>query len=378
MSRKTHIAVLFVLFFFLPLFAKQVLAEEEFELHVLDVGQGQSVMIQADEHYILIDGGGRSTSSYVVSYLKQQGIEALDCIVLSHYEEDHMGGIIGVLSVFPCSVFLAPPYAGTGDLYQSLAVSTLSNGCGILHPEPGFEFSLGDAVFRVIGPQRTDYTTDNDLSLCVTIQYGVVRAIICGDAQHDSETDLVNSDENLKADIYVVNHHGSSTSSMDAFLEQVSPRYAIISCGKDNGYGHPSMETIQRLQNLNITMFRTDLQGEIIAYSDGADIWFNEEPCEDWSAGDGIITFTPPAEETGEVNDISRFHEADPEIDENTEANAEQEQEFQYVCNTNTKKFHKPNCSSVSQMKETNRLYTSLSREELIAEGYKPCGSCKP
>ena len=120
-----------LLYITLSLFALQTMAAETFEIHVLDVGQGQGVLINADGHYMLFDGGPRNTSSYVVSYLKQQGIENLDCIAVSHYEEDHISGIIGALEAFHCNVFLAPPYAGTGDLYQSLAVAALSNGCGI-------------------------------------------------------------------------------------------------------------------------------------------------------------------------------------------------------------------------------------------------------
>ena len=353
------------------------MAAEPFAFHVLDVGQGQSVLVESEGHFMLIDGGGRGASSFVVSYLKQQGVEALDCVAVSHYEEDHMSGIIGALSVFPSDMFLAPPYAGSGELYQSLAVAALSNGCIVLHPDPGFEFTMGSALVRVIGPQRTDYTSDNDLSLCIKIQYGDTRFLICGDAQHESETDLVNSAEDLSADIYVVNHHGSNTSSMDTFLEQVSPRFAVISCGKDNGYGHPSMETFQRLQNHNISMYRTDQQGSVIAYSDGAEIRFNQDSCTDWTAGDGIITLSGVDEGySGEGITRSSMNEQGDPADEN--GKSETEQSFQYVCNTNTKKFHYPDCNSIAQMKEENRLFTNLGREELLAEGYEPCGNCNP
>lgn len=376
MSRYPIKARIVFLLLILMMFTVPVMAAEPFEIHVLDVDQGQSVLVEADGHYMLFDGGGRRVSSFVVSYLKQQGTTSLDCIAVSHYEEDHMCGIIGVLSAFPCNIFLVPPYAGNGDIYQSLAVAALSNGCEIIHPEPGFEISLGNAIVRIIGPQRTDYVSDNDLSLCMTIQYGDSRVIICGDAQHDSETDLINSEEDVAADIYVVNHHGSSTSSMDAFLDRVSPRFAVISCGKVNGYGHPSMETLQRLQTLNVSMFRTDVQGSITAYSDGTDIWFSKDPCTDWTAGDGNVTF--PTLENDDGAGVTRVHLNSQKMAGNSVVDTEQEQDFQYVCNTNTKKFHYPGCDSVSQMKEANRLNTNLTREELLAEGYEPCGNCKP
>ena len=140
-------------------------ASEPFEVHVLDVGQGQAVLIEADDHYMLIDGGGRASSSFVVSYLKQNGIELLDLIAVSHYDEDHMSGTIGVLSAFPCGTLLLPPYAGATELYRSLAVAAVSNCCQIMRPGVGETFSLGTAAIEVIAPVRTDYANENDLSL---------------------------------------------------------------------------------------------------------------------------------------------------------------------------------------------------------------------
>ena len=359
--RKLYAAAFFLL---LMTGITSAYAAEPFACHILDVGQGQSVLFETDSHSILIDGGGRNTSSYVVGYLKQQGVETLDCVAVTHYEEDHMSGVIGVLSAFPCKVLLLPSYAGTGELYQSLAVAALSNGCDILHPAPSFELTIGEALVNVIGPLRADYSSDNDRSLCFKVSFGNTGYLMCGDAQCDSEMDLVNSAEDLSADVYIVNHHGSSTSSNDAFLDRVSPVYAVISCGKDNGYGHPSMETMQRLQNHNVSMFRTDRQGTVILYSDGEEIWSDQEPCDDWSAGGGILSLTTP-EGLDAAEGTVRSQTNDPET-------------FQYVCNTNTRKFHDPGCNSVAQMKEENRLYTNLTREELLAEGYEPCGNCRP
>ena len=158
------------------------------------------------------------------------------------------------------------------------------------------------------------------------------------------------------SDVYVVNHHGSFTSSMDTFLDAVNPEYAVISCGKGNSYGHPSMETLQRLQNHGVDIYRTDEQGTIIAHSDGYDIWFDHVASDDW-----VNRSMPVGEKLQEV-----------------EQQEKETQEYTYVCNTNSKKYHYPDCKSVNQMKEENRLFTSLSREELLAEGYEPCGNCNP
>ena len=340
-----------------------VLASEPFELHVIDVGEGLSVLIESEGHYMLIDGGGRYTSSSMISYLKEQGFEQFDCVAVTHYDADHIAGVIGVLNVFPCDLLLLPDYEGSGDLYQSLAVAAISNGCMIMHGYLGMEIPIGDAVGEIIGPVREDYPAENDMSLCFIIGYGDKHFLVCGDAEQSSELDLVSYGADLSADVYVVNHHGSSTSSMDEFLDAVDPEYAIISCGRDNDYGHPTMETLQRLQNHGVSMYRTDEQGTIIVGSDGYDIWFNKDSSDDWNAGIAAIV---PLDTSSTADDIIT-REGDGESGD-----------YRYVCNTNTKKFHYPECDSVKQMNDENRLYTSLTRDELLAEGYKPCGNCKP
>lgn len=347
------------------LFCVHVHAAQPFELHLLDVGQGQCVLIEADGHYMLLDGGGRNASSFVVSYLKQLGIENFDLIALSHYDEDHMSGLIGVLSVFRVGQVLLPSYAGEGELYQSFATAAVSNGAAILHPQAGDTFSMGNAAVEVVGPVRTDYAVDNDRSLAFRITYGDVSCLICGDAEETAEMDMVSSGRDISADICVVSHHGSRTSTTDSFLDAVAPSYALISCGLGNSYGHPTVEVLQRLQERGIRMYRTDLQGTVILYSDGSSIWPDQEPCQDWTPGipEGQTRTIPLDNGTGQ--------EAGLDAGESAE-------EVLYVCNTNTKKFHYPGCDSVNQMNESNRMNTNLSRDELIAQGYQPCGNCHP
>ena len=359
--RDCGLILLFLVFFFGISFS--VYADEPFELHVLDVGQGQSVLIKADGHYMLIDGGGRDASSFVVSYLKQQGVGKLDCAAVSHYDEDHMAGLIGVLEVFPCDIFLVPSYEGNGELYQSMATAALSNGCVIMHGKAGMEFPLGNAEGEIIGPVRTDYSSDNDMSLCFKMSFGDRICLICGDAELNSERDLVAEGVDLKADLYVVSHHGSSTSSTEGFLDAVSPSYAVISCGRDNSYGHPAMEVMQRLKDHGTDIYRTDKQGTVTAYSDGQNLWFDERPSDNETGSSTFVSLD--MEDVESDNPLSRQISA-------------QTKSFLYVCNTNTGKFHYPNCDSVNQMKDDNRLNTSLDRDELIEEGYVPCGNCNP
>ncbi len=351
-------------------------ASQPFELHLLDVGQGQSVLIEADGHYMLFDGGGRASSSFTVSYLKQQGIESFDLVAVSHFDEDHMSGTIGVLKVFQIEQLLLPSYEGEGDLYQSFTSAAVESGADILYPLAGDTFKLGDADIQVVGPIRTDYESDNDMSRALRISYGDLSCLICGDAEWQSEMDMVDSGEELSADVYVVSHHGSKTSTTDKFLDTVAPAIALISCGKDNSYGHPAQETLQRLQDRGIQMYRTDLQGTVVLSYDGSSLWANQDPCQDWTPG----IYRPS--DTDQWVGINRQPGSDQSADSG-EGNGDQQAseadtDYSYVCNTNTRKFHYPDCSSVNQMNESNRLYTTLSRDELIAQGYDPCGNCKP
>ena len=370
---KNYIRYIFIsvfLFLWITLSSNPAGAAQPFELHLLDVGQGQSVLIEADSHYMLIDGGGRNSSSFVVSYLKQQGIDHFDLIAVSHYDEDHMSGLIGSLSVFPDDELLLPSYEGEGSLYQSFSSAAISNGASIQHPQMGDTYQLCGATVEVVGPARFDYELENDRSLAFRISYGDLTCLICGDTEQTSEQDMVSSRENLSADVYVVNHHGSKTSSTDAFLDAVSPSYALISCGLDNSYGHPAQEVLERFQNRSISMYRTDLQGTVVLYSDGSSYWFSQEACQDWTPG----TYQPQTRELPAPGGAGMLN---GDLIE-TEDPAAQAGTYRYVCNTNTMRFHYPDCSSVTQMKEKNRMYTGLSREELMSQGFEPCGNCRP
>ena len=281
-----------------------------------------------------------------------------------------MSGLIGALSVFPDDELLLPSYEGEGSLYQSFSSAAISNGASIQHPQMGDTYQLGGATVEVVGPARFDYELENDRSLAFRISYGDLTCLICGDTEQTSEQDMVSSGEDLSADVYVVNHHGSKTSSTDAFLDVVSPSYALISCGLDNSYGHPAQEVLERLQNRGVSIYRTDLQGTVVLYSDGSSYWFSQEACQDWTPG----IYKPQTREmpapvgAGMPND-SLIETEDPAASAGT---------YRYVCNTNTMKFHYPDCSSVTQMKEKNRMYTGLSREELMSQGFEPCGNCRP
>lgn len=337
-----------------PVSEQQEKSTGEFELHMLDVDQGMSVLIKADGHYLLYDGGDAATSSFVVSYLEQQGVRKLDYIVASHYDADHISGLVGALHVFDCDVVLAPDYEADTKIYQSYLSAVENNGAQIIYPVQGDTYTLGEAEIKIVGPYTYTYTGENDRCVSIQISYGNTKYLICGDAEAQAESDMVNSGAELRANLYVVNHHGSASSSSFYFMNQVRPDYALISCSGDNSYGHPAQETLERLQQMDCDIFRTDKQGTIIAYSDGGSIWFNQEAFQD--------------QPTGVKNAPSGFIQYDDM----------QESEYAYVCNVNSNKFHHSYCDSVNKMSEKNKKYTNESRDELIQQGYDPCQNCNP
>lgn len=331
---------------------------EAFEVHVLDVGQGLSVLIEADGHYMIYDGGGRNYSSYVVAYLKENNITELDYLVASHYDEDHINGLVGVLNTTTVEIALTPDYETDSDIYFSFCNMLTSNGAEEIHPSSGDTYMLGNAEIQIINADNI-YSDDNNKSIVMRIVYGDFSVLLTGDAEMEAEEDMLLSGCNLDSDLYIVGHHGSSSSTSSAFVNAVSPSYAVISAGEGNSYGHPHKETMATLKAANVKLYRTDLQGEIICYSDGTNVRFNVDSTDNWKSG-------------------NELNSSEAAMSEETFSEAASGEEQEYVLNTNTGKFHYPDCSSAAQIKEKNKEIVIATREELIKEGYSPCGNCNP
>lgn len=321
-----------------------------FSLTMLDVGQGLSVLIEADGEYLLYDGGGRSASSYVVSYLQQHGVDQVRWLVASHYDEDHISGLVGVLNTVEVEEALLPDYTTDTQIYQSLQNAIAEQNVPVVTPLQGDLYTLGNAEIEVVGPGNNHYAKDNDNSLCLRVSYGNFQCLLTGDAEQDAEEDMVQSGQDLSCDVYVVGHHGSASSSCDALLDAAAPQYAFLSVGEGNPYGHPAEETLEAIQRRGIAMYRTDKQGEVTVYSDGDRYWFSTASCEDWTHGIQTVS-------------EEELATASP-------------QEALFILNTHTKKFHLPDCPSAAQIEEQNKAYTDVSRDELMSRGYTACKRC--
>ena len=345
------------------------------KIHFLDVGQGACALIESDGHYMLIDGGGRDASSFTVSYLAQLGIEKFDYLVATHFDEDHIAGLVGVFNKFAVGTVLEPSYKADKSIYTSFKEAEKKSGAEVIIPEPGAEYTLGDAKFTVLAPKKPENSTDegtalnsseeNNQSICVLLANGDNKVLFTGDAEQEEERYLVESGRDIRADVYLVGHHGSSSSSSELLLDAVRPKYAVISCGTGNDYGHPTQEVLDRLWDKDVSVFRTDEQGNIIMTSDGKEITWSTSPSETWAPG--VVPANAPDRNTESVEKTGT-----------DTAENNQTAESLYVLNNNTMKFHRPGCSSVQKISEKNYGESSLSRDELIAQGYSPCGNCDP
>ena len=241
----------------------------DFAVHYIDVGQADCTLVLCDDKTMLIDGGNVDDSSLVVSYLKKMDIDYLDYVVCTHAHEDHVGGLSGALSYAKAGTVFAPESESDSKAYTNFKKKVLAQGLDIKHPIDGDEFSLGSSTVQVLGPVYEDENDLNNTSIVLKVIYGETSFLFTGDAERSEENDIMDEGYDLSATVLKVGHHGSETSTSYRFLREVMPKYAIISVGRDNSYGHPHDEPLSRLKDAGAEIFRTDECGDIIAESDG-------------------------------------------------------------------------------------------------------------
>ncbi|MCM1064034.1 MAG: MBL fold metallo-hydrolase [Eubacterium sp.] len=353
-------------------------ALSELQVHFIDVGQGDSTLIICENESMLIDAGNNEKGTFIQLYLQKQGIDHLTYVIGTHPDADHIGGLDVILTKFDCGTVIMPEVASdTASCRDVMAAMDYRNYKNTL-PQVGDVYVLGDAEFTVIAPNG-DYSDDNNCSVGIKLVHGNNSFLFTGDAGAEAEADILQNGIEIKADVLHAGHHGSSTSSSQDFVSGVSPSYAVISCGKDNPYGHPHEQTLKTLQENGVQIFRTDEQGSIVAVSDGQSISWNTEPSLNRNAGSAAGSESSVSEAVI-PNDASEMH-----VPETTapgivvpETSVPEADAITYVLNRNTHKFHEPDCKSVNDIRESNREDTTLSRDEILAAGYVPCKICDP
>ncbi len=243
----------------------------EMAVHFLDVGQGDcSLIVMPDGKTALIDASTNDARDSILEYLSVNGVKHIDYFILTHPHADHIGSARAVIESLPVGKVVMTDIETNTAVFENLLKAIDKKNIPIHIAKTGEIITLANANLKILGPvKKTDDL--NNMSIVCRLDYGKTSFIFTGDAEEPAEADMLekHSHSEFKADVIKIGHHGASTSSSLGFINAVKPKYAVISCGKDNTYGHPHTETIDTLNQLNIQYFRTDKQGNIVFSSDG-------------------------------------------------------------------------------------------------------------
>lgn len=245
--------------------------KEGMEIAMLDVGQGQSVYIRCGKSDVLYDGGSTDVSEVgryrIVPFLKSKGVNGLKLVIISHLDADHYNGIWHLFEEDAVDVecLMLPQQNEQDEAWQELVQLAESKGTKVRQVERGDWFQIEEANFEVLHPYPGYQAEDkNDASLVLSMQYDDFTMLFTGDVEKKGEEAILDAGTLLKADVLQVAHHGSASSSIQEFLDKVSPEMAWISCGENNRYGHPSEEVLERLENQSCKIYRTDRNGCVV------------------------------------------------------------------------------------------------------------------
>lgn len=254
------------------------------QVYFIDVGQGDSELIRLKDSGIdiLIDAGTRSTKQELADYLKELGVDDIDILIGTHPHEDHIGGMAKIIEEFPIGTLYLPEISDemtpTTKTYESLLDAAESKNVTVRTAAAGdVLLEQGNTSFKVLSPSHTDYDNLNDYSIVTRLKVGDTAFLFQGDAETPVEEEILDSGADVSCDVIKLGHHGSSTSSSRAYLEAANPSAAVISCGVGNEYGHPHRETMDLLEKLSITPYRTDTQKTLLAETDGKNIVWQTE-----------------------------------------------------------------------------------------------------
>lgn len=247
----------------------------ELKVHFIDVGQADSILIQQGEQSMLVDAGNNDDGNLVKDYLQKQGIKNLEFLVGTHPHEDHIGGLDYVINAFKVGKLYMPKASSNTKTFTDVVNAAKNKGLSFTAPNPGESFKLGEATVTILSPNGSGYEDLNNYSIVVKVAFGNTTFLLTGDAEDVSEKEIMAKGFDVSSTVLKVGHHGSNSSTTAEFLSKVNPKYAVISVGKDNTYGHPKQNILDRLRGKNIPVYRTDESGTIVATSNGTSVTFS-------------------------------------------------------------------------------------------------------
>ena len=266
-------------------------SEDELQIHIIDVGQAESILIVQDGFTMLVDSGDNFTGDDVVKYIKNLGIDKIDIFLITHFHRDHAGGAHKIISSLDVKKIVCHKFSDLSTMqerfwYIDMSISRSIRetfGSMSIFMESACEnnklknFDVGDAKVYTLS-QNNDAVNVNNKSIVFKLVYGDFSMLFMADAESEVEKELLEEDADLSAEVLKIGHHGSKTSTTDEFLDNVNPKYAVVSCGNGNDYNHPYGAVTKRFEDKNIPLYRTDELGDIvITVKDDGEIVFDKE-----------------------------------------------------------------------------------------------------
>jgi beta-lactamase superfamily II metal-dependent hydrolase len=385
----------------LVVFAPGAARAADLTVHVLDVGQGDAIFIRSPAgKTVLVDAGTPESAHRLTSRLRELVPGQIDLVLMTHPHADHIGGMEAVIRDIGARIFMEPGFDHPSPIYSNVLKAVEAKNVQLKVGKAGNNVELGGgAVMHLLAPKDPFFhgtrSDANANSIVIRLTYGKTAFYLAADSEAETEKRILESGEDLSADVYKVAHHGSRHSSTAELLEKIHPKIAVVSVGAGNDYGHPTRQALDRLEAAHAEVLRTDLDGEVVLHSDGEKVTYGTEKggglaLADVKAAETIETPTPaprpepkkaaakpPPPPTpvptpkGKTINLTGGGGGD-------EGGAAERPSSAggYVASRNSDVFHKPECNNAGRIKPAN-LLRFKTREEAAASK-RPAKDCNP
>ena len=265
MRNKIFLSILIIISLLIGCDKKSLLS-----IHMIDVGQGDSILVQTPTNKnILIDGGDEDSENIIISYLRQKRIKTIDIIIATHPDSDHIGSLDNIIKKFNVNSIYMPEQSTDSEAYQNLINSCTDKNLSIQHLYKNDVLNIDNNInIYVLSPSYIQEESNLN-SIVFKLTFNDNSFLFMGDAEEENEKEILHSFKLNNINFIKIGHHGSNSSSSLEFIKKISPDIAAISCGYKNQYGHPHREGINNLKQNHVSIYRTDRIGDIVFYSDG-------------------------------------------------------------------------------------------------------------